>query len=78
MKAKEVTYTGAAAMGIILAVIALWFVFAALQAWVVMLILGALHTYFEGIPALGFWPVFFIMWLVNIIGAIFRGSSGSN
>jgi heme/copper-type cytochrome/quinol oxidase subunit 1 len=72
--AKTVVYKGAAAVGIILLILGLWFAFAALQAWIVMLILGALHTYFDSIPALGFWPVFFIMWLLNIIGGLFRGN----
>jgi heme/copper-type cytochrome/quinol oxidase subunit 1 len=75
--AKTVVYKGGAAVGIILLILALWFAFAALQAWIVMLIIGALSSYFESIPALGFWPVFLIMWLLNIVGALFRGNSVS-
>lgn len=47
-----------------------------LSAWLLMLIIGALHSYFPSIPAVGFWPMFFITWLLFLVAGIFK-SSGS-
>jgi hypothetical protein len=75
--AKEVVFKGTAAIGIFLLIIALWLVFAGLQAWIVMLLVGALSSYLDAVPALGFWPVFFIVCLLNVVAGIFRGGSVS-
>lgn len=59
-------------LGVIAAALALAFLFALAEAWILMLILGALHTSFPGVPALGFWPTFPVLLLLNIIGSAFR------
>jgi hypothetical protein len=41
--------------------------------WLLMLALGALHSYFPEVPALGFWPCFFITFILGVIASIFRG-----
>lgn len=44
-----------------------------IEAWLLMLALGALHSYFPDVPALGFWPVFWALVAINIIAAVVKG-----
>ena len=60
--------------GVVLLVLALAFASAALTGWLVMLLLGALHSVWHQVPALGFW----ISLLIGIVlSAIFGGNRSS-
>lgn len=37
------------------------------DAWIVMLLLGTLHGYDRSIPGFGYWPSFFIAWVLSAI-----------
>lgn len=41
-------------------------IFAMVLAWPVMLLLGAAHSHYAGIPALGFWATFFLVCAVRL------------
>jgi hypothetical protein len=46
----------------------------AAEAWIVMLLFGVIHAGWEAWPALGFWPVFAVLlvWQVLIGGSLRR------
>lgn len=55
-------------------VVALVFGVLALKAWVVMLLLGALHSHIEAVPALGFAPS---LWLTLLVGVLIAGTTAT-
>lgn len=49
-----------------------------LEAWALMLAVGALHHEVESrVPAYGFWQVVIVVLVINIIGTIVRGTKSS-
>lgn len=61
-------------LGTILLTFALIALIVLLPAFVVMLILGGLHSAYPQVPALGFLACFGILWLLSIAGHSLRGN----
>lgn len=64
----------AAVVGVVLFTALVYFSALFFSSWLLMLVIGALHSYFPKVPALGYWPVFFITWFLFLIAGIFRSS----
>lgn len=43
------------------------------SAWVVMVGLGYTHQSFPDVPALGYWPVFWMLWSLGMVAGTVRG-----
>lgn len=70
---KDVIHlTGKAAVAAILFALVLSVAALAVPAFVLMLALGALHSLWPVIPALGFWAVYYIVLIVSLVGSFFR------
>jgi hypothetical protein len=44
------------------------------ETWLVMLLLGSIHSEIEGVPAAGFWTTFLVLCLLHFVGSIFATS----
>lgn len=73
----EKVLAGLAFIGLFLGVFALALFMAALfaipSAWLVMLILGAIHSYYPSIPPISFFEAYLWVWLFHIIRSILFG-----
>lgn len=43
-----------------------------ISTWILMLVLGGVHSFIPAIPALGFWQTFLVSVLINIIANKFK------
>lgn len=65
-------------IGVALGVAALAAMFVALEAWLIMLVAGALHhEVHEGIPAIGFTASIWVAVALTIVGGFFKSSGSS-
>jgi hypothetical protein len=53
--------------GIVLLSWALWFAGVALTGWVVMLLLGVVHSALPAVPALGYWVTVAIVGVISLV-----------
>lgn len=74
MTTKKWEITGFVGISVVAALV-VYFTTLFICSWILMVLLGALHSYFSTIPALGYWPTFFITWLLFFIAGIFKSSS---
>lgn len=56
----------------ILAVLIAVIIVSPISTWVLMLVLGGVHSFIPVIPALGFWQTFLVSVLFNIIANKFK------
>jgi hypothetical protein len=49
-----------------------------LPAAILMLLLGALHSTYAVVPALGFWTTWQALWALHIVGAAFHETSSNS
>jgi heme/copper-type cytochrome/quinol oxidase subunit 1 len=63
----------AAFLFVIGAILFALFAYAGLSAWIGMLLLGALHSVWPAIPALGFWVTFLVTFSITFFGGLLRG-----
>ena len=43
-----------------------------LTAWILMLLLGAVHSFAEWVPALGYWQTVLVILLVRVVTAVIK------
>ena len=67
--------TGAEVAGILLGLVTAFVLVFGFQAWIVMLVMGALHAEVAAsIPAISFWASALVVLALGIVGSFFRSS----
>lgn len=58
---------GGGVLGLMVVAVVLALVFAVPGAWILMLLVGALHSLVPSVPALGFWVCYLIFFIVRLL-----------
>lgn len=54
---------------------ALWAVIVGVSSWVIMLLLGVIHSGLPAVPALGYWVTFAVVGVISILASFFKSAS---